>query len=256
MAIDGPRAQALGALANYTVRVTNHGDAPAPNAIMKVYYPRSADLVQASDPQPSSRNVPKPDVRDARQREDAALQQREMASSRQVSTAAKTSNPETGGMGQRQWELGTLQPGQTMEATFTLRPFEGGQLRQVAAAQYLCGTAQDEDLIAQTAISTQILTLPGLRLTVIDDQDPVPSGDNVTYIITVLNQGKAPARDIQITAGLPEALSFVSAGGTTSGKNANSEVTFEPVATLPPGDQAQWQLRARVGAVADQKSQT
>ena len=54
-----------------------------------------------------------------------------------------------------------------------------------------------------------ILTIPALRLEAIDRQDPVQVGGTTTYTITVRNQGSGEAKDIQLSAVLPEELSFI-----------------------------------------------
>jgi uncharacterized repeat protein (TIGR01451 family) len=297
VAITGPQAMEAGGLANYVVRVTNTGDAPAPNALLRVYFPRSADLVRSSEPRATTQSVVQPVSTQARaassahaahtngnnqsdqnpqespspdntaneeqpqgqEQPNSQPNQNELPPADSDGPVAANEQPgvSRNDMGRNQWTLGDLAPGQTAEVTYVLRVYEGGNFEQIAEAEYVCETARDQAMaIAKSKTSTEILMLSGLRLTVIDDRDPVPVGERVTYTITVLNQGNAPARKIRIGANMPETLEFVNAGGSTNGKNSEGKVVFEELEQLEPGMQATWQLVARVSSEVSEPTQS
>lgn len=335
VAIEGPQAQEVGGLANYTVRVTNNGDAPAPGAQLRVYFPRSADLVRASEPsktggdltqglassgrsseqQSSHQHGSQDEGQDAAKRkrnsekakqekkkqqkdqssaekqqpkkdepqnddksdEEKAASKEQSSDDQAASAAAQEADAQNAEaqdpkdrarrrenrenqmrrqMAHVHWQLGTLNPGDTIEVTYVLRPYEGGELEQAAVAEYVCETAQDREMLeSEATTTTEVLMLTGLRVTVIDDRDPVPAGQNVTYTITVLNQGSAPASNIEISAQLPEGLKYVESEGATAGENSDREVTFEPVKTLEPGKKAVWNIVAGVAEDVATKTQ-
>jgi uncharacterized repeat protein (TIGR01451 family) len=64
--------------------------------------------------------------------------------------------------------------------------------------------------------------------------DPVPSGNNVTYTITVTNNGPDPAEDVVVTDNLPSQVTFVSCDstgmGVCDGTGNNRTVSFESLA--------------------------
>ncbi|MGN6543503.1 MAG: hypothetical protein ACTHK7_00525, partial [Aureliella sp.] len=331
IAIVGPQAQEVGGLANYTVRVTNRGDAPAPGAQLRVYFPRSADLVRAGQPQPSSRAVApqtssdsdsshkdhashdhgsqsakdkdsdqddddgddaknksgssksddddddqngKDDDDDQQQKSDdddkdspddsdkpkAKGKDQKPEANDPIDKARRAQSRETQErrqMAQKFWKLGTLAPGQTVEVTYVLRLYEGGDLDQMAVAEYVCATAQDREMLrAEAKMATEVLRLPGLRLIVLDDHDPVAVGQNVTYTITVANQGNAAAKNIDVAAKLPKELEYVESRGKTSGKASGNEIDFQSVKTLDPGQKVSWEVVAKVKGGVGEKSQS
>lgn len=91
----------------------------------------------------------------------------------------------------------------------------------------------------------EMVRLPALQMVVLDDQDPVASGDQVVYTICVWNEGDANDSNLQITAELPEGLKFVSAEGPTANSVDGSTVTFNPITTLKPGDRADFKVTAK-----------
>jgi uncharacterized repeat protein (TIGR01451 family) len=160
-------------------------------------------------------------------------------------------------MAQKFWQLGTLAPGQTVEVTYVLRPYEGGDLDQMAVAEYVCATAQDREMLrAEAKTATEILMLPGLRLVVLDDHDPVAVGQNVTYTITVVNQGNAPAKNVAVVAKLPKEIEYVESKGKTSGEASGDEIDFKPIEKLEPGQKVSWEVVGKVKGGVGEKTQS
>jgi uncharacterized repeat protein (TIGR01451 family) len=93
------------------------------------------------------------------------------------------------------WSLGTLQPKDTRKVSITVRGDQYGIIRNVVNATAYC--AKDT-----AAVQTRILGIPGTLLEVIDIADPIQIGDNVTYEITVTNQGTDPNTDVKIVVEL------------------------------------------------------
>src|SRR6266508_1399099 len=79
--------------------------------------------------------------------------------------------------------------------------------------------------------------LADLSVTKSDSPDPVTAGDNLTYTVTVMNNGPDPATSVIVTDNLPAETTFVSCsstgGGVCGGSGNNRTVTF---ASLTPGE--------------------
>ena len=90
-----------------------------------------------------------------------------------------------------------------------------------------------------------------ILLEVIDVDDPIRVGDNETYVITVTNQGSAPAQNVRIVCNLEQQHVFQTATGSTSGSHRGGTVTFEPLASLAPKAKATWRVVVKAGGAAD-----
>jgi uncharacterized protein (TIGR03437 family) len=79
------------------------------------------------------------------------------------------------------------------------------------------------------------LTSADLSITESDSPDPVITGSDVTYTITVTNKGAADAQSVAVTDNLPSSVSFVSCaannGGVCSGSGNNRTITFTSLAS-------------------------
>lgn len=79
------------------------------------------------------------------------------------------------------------------------------------------------------------LTSADLSITKSDSPDPVTTGSNVTYTITVTNNGAADAQSVVVTDNLPGSVSFVSCsannGGVCGGSGNNRTITFSSLAS-------------------------
>jgi uncharacterized repeat protein (TIGR01451 family) len=74
-----------------------------------------------------------------------------------------------------------------------------------------------------------------LSVTKADSPDPVTVGNNLTYTITVTNNGPDPAQSVTVTDNLPAETTFVSCsstgGGVCGGSGNNRTVTFASLAS-------------------------
>ena len=60
---------------------------------------------------------------------------------------------------------------------------------------------------------------PDLGIQISDDADPVVAGNQLTYTITVENDGGRPADNVRVTQTLPPGVTFVSTSGCTNDPN-------------------------------------
>jgi uncharacterized repeat protein (TIGR01451 family) len=78
---------------------------------------------------------------------------------------------------------------------------------------------------SQNATSTLVNTSADLGITKTDSPDPVTAGSNLTYTITITNNGPSDAQNIVVSDTLPAALTFVSVSST----DASIACTTPPV---------------------------
>ena len=147
--------------------------------------------------------------------------------------------PQTAAYHKEGADLETLAPGESRTVTVSVRTAREGRLPLTAAAVANCvGTTT-----AKTA--TQILTLPALRLEVVDLDDPIRVGDQVVYRISVKNQGTGADKNVTVTATLPAEMQFEKAEGPTDAKAEGRVLHFAPVETLGAGKEVIWRVAAR-----------
>jgi uncharacterized repeat protein (TIGR01451 family) len=142
-------------------------------------------------------------------------------------------------------DLETIEPGQTKTLTVTVRAAKEGEMPLVATAVATC-------VAPVTANArTNILTLPALRLEVVDLDDPIRVGGEVVYRVTVKNQGTGADRNVAVTATLPPEMEFVGATGPSEAKAEGRVVRFGALEALAAGDEAVWRVRATGAKAGD-----
>lgn len=215
VAIVGPDAVYLDQPSTYRVTVKNTGEAPAVGT----------KLVVQTDPNLRIDRVSK-------------------------STSADKA-PDASTEGQLTWELGDLAPNAESVVSFTGVGKGAEAMEHTATATALCARSEDLAATATTVTQTEIISLPALRLEMIDDHDPVQVGENVTYSINVKNQGQGDDRNVQVVVKLPEGLTHVSNEGSSNGKVDGQTITFEPVAKLSPKEHLDYSVVAKAEKVGD-----
>jgi uncharacterized repeat protein (TIGR01451 family) len=143
------------------------------------------------------------------------------------------------------WKVGTVPVGGSKTVSVTVLPDGPGSYRNVVKASANCA----KEVSAQS--TTQVVGIPAILLEVIDVEDPIRVGDNVTYVITTTNQGSATGTSIQIVATLEDSMSYVSSDGPTRGSVRGNTITFAPLPSLDPKAKATWKVVVKATKVSD-----
>ncbi len=137
------------------------------------------------------------------------------------------------------WNLGNIQPEGKQQVQMTLSYEHEGQLKTNAVATAHC--AEDATALA----ATDFKGIPAILLEVVDLNDPVELGEQVTYQITVTNQGTTAAKDIAVKCMVPQGMNYISSSGATSAMSTGQEINFAKLARIAPGKKASWMVRLR-----------
>ena len=144
-----------------------------------------------------------------------------------------------------QWKLGSVAPGANSNVEMVLRADTLG-IKQFDA-EIICKCADP----AKANASTEVKGIPAVLLEVVDVEDPIPVGTNVTYIVTVTNQGSADGNDIRISCTLEDTMTYVSSSGVTTGTASGNSVTFAPLKSLAPKAKASWKVIVKANKAGD-----
>ncbi|HEV7282236.1 MAG TPA: hypothetical protein VGN57_18680 [Pirellulaceae bacterium] len=241
--IEGPSQSYVNRNLTYTAFVHNAGQAPARDATLAIQLPqqnlRLIDMgsVRKSDRQFQSAGQNQPQEATQLPAENSA--QRNAANQRNQQQNQQDS-PQLAAA--QTLEIGNLAPGETRQISFVVRATQADTFPVQAVATSVCGEEQEnrQQAIAQTQV--EILSLAALAIGVADEQDPVPVGKQVVYLVSVVNEGTAPDQNIQVMAQLPQNLEFVEGDGETEVSSEGGNVKFAPVETLEPGAKAEWRV--------------
>lgn len=136
------------------------------------------------------------------------------------------------------WSLGTIEPGQAKTVNVTCK----ATMAANGLVNRACARARCTENCAEAAVNP--IGIPAVLLEVIDVDDPDEIGTDETYIITVTNQGSAPATNIRIIATIQPEADYISANAdfglaaTLDGKN----VVFSPLPSLEPRAKASFRV--------------
>ena len=144
-----------------------------------------------------------------------------------VQVAAASANAQVG-TGQVVWNLGTLAPDECKTVQANRVQAQPGTLQVTATATGTCAGQ------VSTACQTEIAGIPAILLEVVDLEDPIEVGKNVTYEIRITNQGSAPATNVRITCQLEEAQQFVSVSGIQIAQRQDRTIVMEPIPSIEP----------------------
>lgn len=139
--------------------------------------------------------------------------------------------------GQLTWRLGSIAPGESRTVQIAGKVTTVGTVRNTARVAGYCAEAE-----ADCAVEVQ--GIPAILLEVVDIEDPIEVGTDVTYEIKVTNQGSAVGTNIVIACELPSQQRLVSADGPTASSSSGQQVVFAPLPSLAPRAVATYRVRA------------
>lgn len=143
------------------------------------------------------------------------------------------------------WNLGDLAPGATKTVDITLVGTQLGQIINTANVTANCANS------AVAKAPTVIAGIPAILLEVVDEEDPIEVGANVTYMIRVTNQGSLAGTNIKIDVQLEDTMQYVrTTGATTATANGNT-ISLAPLPSLAPKKQAVWKLVVKAASSGD-----
>lgn len=160
-------------------------------------------------------------------------------------TLVSTTGSGTASEGLVTWELDNLAPEKPREVCASFVATEPTHLAFVPRAKGTCAA------VVETACATRVIGVAGILLEVIDLEDPVITGDQVTYEIRVMNQGSAALANIKLACVLPDLQEFVSASGVTQARVSGRTITMEPLPSIEARDTVSWRVVAKATAAGD-----
>lgn len=128
------------------------------------------------------------------------------------------------------WFVGRLEPEESAEVGLQLIPTEVGE--HVLAAE----VQADAGVIGSAELATRVDGVSAVVLEVQDMDDPVEVSGQTVYQLRVSNHGSIPARHVQVGARVPAQLRITDAAGPSAANVQASQVEFEPLDRLAPGE--------------------
>ena len=117
----------------------------------------------------------------------------------------------------------------------------------------------EADLNTQAEVKhqLQVESLAELIFSVSDTADPIETGTETTYVISVKNHGDKPDSNVRVVATLPPGLAYVSSSGPTQAQGqqpaAGQTITFAPLASLGAQERVEYRIQVQGVSEGDQK---
>ena len=193
----------------------------SPSMIIQKFSPREIQVNQTADFEIKIRNVGRIAV------EDVLVVDQVPEGARFVDANPKPTSQTR--IGELQWQLGVMKPGEERTILLQLQPTEPGEIGSVAQF-YFGGRASNRTKVTQ----------PKLKITHTSDPK-ILIGNNVVFDVIVENTGNGPAKDVVIQEEVPELLEY---------QDGSRELEYE-IGTLQPGQSKRIQLGLRAARVGN-----
>jgi len=139
---------------------------------------------------------------------------------------------------QVQWALGTLPASGRKTVQLVLRAHTAGEVINQATA------AADAGLSARAETRTRFEGAAGLTVDIDESDDPIEVGKEMSYTITVRNQGTQLATDVIVVATAPEQMNIVRGQGPSDNRKEFQKLIFQSLA-IPSGESARFVVTVR-----------
>ena len=146
------------------------------------------------------------------------------------------------------WSLGTLAAGEERTLEIKVSAARAGDVDLAAKA------VADFAGVATTVTKTRFAGVAALSLEVVDNEDPIAVGGEVTYTITVKNQGSAADKNVRVECAIEEGMALVNAEGATKREGpgeGGKTFAFVSLDTLEPGQSATWWVKVKAEKAGD-----
>jgi len=137
------------------------------------------------------------------------------------------------------WNVGTLNPGQAKVVSTRVV----GE-RIMIARSTTTADAKSADPV-QAVMVTDVEGIEALLVEVVDDNDPVPVGELITYNIEVTNTGSLEATGIKVVATLTPEMEFVESDGASKSRLEGNRLVFDTLPALAPNAKASWNVSVK-----------
>ncbi|MGI9517533.1 MAG: CARDB domain-containing protein [Pirellulaceae bacterium] len=144
------------------------------------------------------------------------------------------------------WSVGMLSPGNQRSYQITCSMGTAGDINIEAAAK---GAGE---LAATNKVVTRVEAVADLVLTVEDPKGPLPIGQEIDYMISILNRGTRSARSVDIVMHFSEGVEPINAEGITY-EITPGQVAFSPIAQIDPGEEVTLKVRANASAAGSHR---
>lgn len=146
------------------------------------------------------------------------------------------------------WALGTINPGESRTICLSGSSNFEGVVRSDFEVVGRC---------LEPKKASHCLTLvgvPGVLTSLKDNCDPVAVGGQVTYTVTASNTGSRMSNNLRYTIKLDDGMEFVAGEGATAVTQVDAKtVSFAPLASLPVGATASWNVTVAASGTGDKR---
>ncbi len=142
------------------------------------------------------------------------------------------------------WHLRSLPPGDTVDLQLDCTLTGDGP------CQVRVNATDETQLTADAVASTNVIARADLKLAVSDPSGPVHVAERGVYEIHVSNRGTKAAEGVEVVVFFSEGIEPAEVEGGQY-EIAPGQVVFQPIASLPPGGEVVYQIRAKAGIVGD-----
>ena len=148
--------------------------------------------------------------------------------------------------GRVHWILGEAPPSRSRSLTVELKMAKEGEIINRVTAK------ADRGVTANAEAKTQFEGAAGIHVE-IGSKDKLPVGGEGDYVIRVMNRGTGAAKNVQVTAVVPDQMQVMTKEGPTQAAQEKQTFTFAPLAVLAAGKEETYKIHVRAARAGEVK---